>query len=402
MCVRIFSTDERRRRLALRHRLVPERRVDDPVDVAAALVALHSSDPATVFLSAGARLETPTIDAIERSLYGDRRLLRHHAFRRTIWVMTPALAAAAHASATAKIAAAERRTLLKIIVQSDSIDAADTDAAADWCRRALASIEQILAADGPTTTRSIGQQLPELTVPIVLGAGTKNAGEVAAHTRVLQLAGFEADLVRTEPSAGWNMAEYAWSEMKEWNGSPLTGMAVPDAAAQVLEAWLEAFGPATETDIRWWTGWTVTQMRTALADIRAEEVRVETRPDEAAWILADDHDAPEPPPWIALLPGLDPTTMGWKQRDWYLADDVAARTFDRWGNAGPTIWRNGEVVGGWAQRPDGSVATELFTPLDRREQAELDDQIDRFRSLVGDTRIRVRFPAPNQKELLAP
>ena len=41
--------------------------------------------------------------------------------------------------------------------------------------------------------------------------------------------------------------------------------------------------------------------------------------------------------------------------------------FDRTGNVGPTVWWGGEVVGGWAVRPDGSVATELL--VDRGDDA---------------------------------
>ncbi len=50
----------------------------------------------------------------------------------------------------------------------------------------------------------------------------------------------------------------------------------------------------------------------------------------------------------ALLPGLDVTTMGWVERDWYL-EDLREQVFDNRGNAGPTAWADGRVVGGWRQ-----------------------------------------------------
>jgi hypothetical protein len=47
--------------------------------------------------------------------------------------------------------------------------------------------------------------------------------------------------------------------------------------------------------------------------------------------------------------------MGWKQRDWLL--DVDPRMlFDTRGNIGPTVWWNGQVIGGWAVAPDGEFA----------------------------------------------
>jgi hypothetical protein len=77
-------------------------------------------------------------------------------------------------------------------------------------------------------------------------------------------------------------------------------------------------------------------------------------------VLADD-DAPFKPvaPTAVLLPALDPTPMGWKQRDWFLPED-SRPLYDAYGNVGPTVWWGGEVVGGWAVRPDGSVVTELL------------------------------------------
>ena len=53
------------------------------------------------------------------------------------------------------------------------------------------------------------------------------------------------------------------------------------------------------------------------------------------YVLPDDLE-PEPhaEPWCALLPGLDVTTMGWQDRDWYLGEH-RSQVFDRNGNGGP-------------------------------------------------------------------
>ena len=65
MGTRRITVGERRARLARRHRLVPPTRTDDVAAIADAVVALHSSDPASVFLSALARMRHPSISAVE-------------------------------------------------------------------------------------------------------------------------------------------------------------------------------------------------------------------------------------------------------------------------------------------------------------------------------------------------
>ncbi len=74
-----------------------------------------------------------------------------------------------------------------------------------------------------------------------------------------------------------------------------------------------AVGPGTTTDIKWWTGWTVRNTRAALAKLDAVEVDLDDGP---GWLLADDLDPVEPVSnWVALLPGLDSTVMGSKERE---------------------------------------------------------------------------------------
>jgi hypothetical protein len=66
---RRITVGERRARLARRHRLVPSTRTDDVAAIADSVVALHSSDPVSVFLSALARMRHPSIAAVEAALH---------------------------------------------------------------------------------------------------------------------------------------------------------------------------------------------------------------------------------------------------------------------------------------------------------------------------------------------
>jgi len=379
--------------MAQRHRLTVDGRVDDVAQIADDLVALHSSDPCTVYLSAWARMANPSIAAVESALYDDRSVVRHHAMRRTIWVMTPEVARLAHGAATAKIAAAERRRTIAAL--TDTTDIADPEA---WLTDAFGQITELLLDHGPMTTRAIGNALPDLVVPVTFGARTKNPGSMSAHTKVLQGAGFDATLVRARPIGTWVSAEYHWSPTEHWLGQDIAGLVVDEAAPALLERWLQRFGPATQTDIQWWFGWTKTLTRSSLEAVAAVEVSLGE--GMVGYLAASDSElAPDPGPWVRLLPGLDPSAMGWKERDWYVDTALVPRVFDQFGNAGPTVWVDGEIVGGWIQRSDGQVVVELARKLDRTHQQLLEDAVVDMQDTVGDVVVRPRFPAPVQKDL---
>ena len=163
---RRITVGERRARLARRHRLVPSTRTDDIAAIADSVVALHSSDPVSVFLSALARMRHPSIAAVEAALYEARSVIRFHAMRRTLWVATPSVARMAHASSTTKLLGPEHRRFVKLLADNGISDHGDA-----WIASAK---EQVLAAlhrAGEASTRQLGAAVPALRQPIELSPG---------------------------------------------------------------------------------------------------------------------------------------------------------------------------------------------------------------------------------------
>jgi hypothetical protein len=390
---RTFGVDERRARLAWRHRLLPDRRIDDVATIADDLVALHSSDPVTVYLSATARMAHPSLNRVAEALYDDRSVVRLHAMRRTLWVLTPEHARLAHAAATVGLLEPERRRTIKVLEDHGVADGAQWLRDAE--RRTLAAVERI----GPATARQIGEAVPELRMPLDYAVGKSYAGTMGAHTRVLLLLGFAGSVVRVRPTGTWINGAYRYAAMESWLPGGVTGRDPVTAAAELAARWLVAFGPATTADLRWWMGWAVRKTERALADAGAVAVDVGGAP---AWVAPGDEHVEIPAvPWVAILPGLDPTTMGWKQRDWYVDPEHVPFVFDTSGNGGPTVWVDGRIVGGWTQRKDGTIAYRLLTDVGHEAQSAIDEAAHDLERLIGDTRFSTRFPGPIQRELLA-
>ena len=195
-------------------------------------------------------------------------------------------------------------------------------------------------------------------------------------------------MLRARPVGSWVSGTYRYALADAWLPGGLGDLDPRTARAALAGRYLDRFGPATSDDVRWWTGWPVTATRTALADVGAEEVDLGDAP---GWVLPGDEVDEGTDPWVAVLPSLDPTTMGWKQRGWYLPE-AAADAFDRNGNAGPTLWVDGRVVGAWAQDADGRMLTHYFEDVGAARRAELDERLAVLADAVGETRWTVRFP----------
>lgn len=387
----VIDDVQRRARLVRRHHLA--RTAADAVQVARDLVALHSSDPATPPLSLWARVPDATIEGYEQAMYQDRALWRLHAMRRTLWVVATADAPVVLAAASADVADAERRRALRWIAEA----LPDVDPAV-WAEDVIGQVRSLVADGVPRSTTELSAAIPELRTPITVGSG-RWTGQTPVGSRLLFLAAMDGHLVRG-PSGGWRASQYRWADPVTWFRTPVPDRPDPDVArAELARRWLVAFGPGTTEDLRWWTGWTVVRTRRALADVGAVEVATA---DGSGWVLPGDEGPVALPdgPVAALLPGLDPTAMGWKARAFHLDPAHVTRLFDRNGNAGPTAWVDGRVVGGWAQRPDGEVVLELLADVGADARALLDVEAARLTRWLDGTVVTPRFPSPSSRALM--
>ena len=170
-----------------------------------------------------------------------------------------------------------------------------------------------------------------------------------------------------------------------------------EARTELARRYLATHGPATETDLRWWTGWTAKQAAVALAALDARTVRLEGGAE--GLVLPDDAaHAGKLTPHVALLPGLDPTPMGWKERDWFLGAH-AARLFDTNGNVGPTVWLDGRIVGGWASRPDGTIIHRLLEDVGKSGTRRVEREVASLTAWMAGVAVIPRFRTPLEREL---
>ena len=392
--MRRISDTERRARLVVRHHLAPSAKAADVVTLAGRLVGLHATDPATVFLSTAARLKNPTVEHVERALYDDRTLVRTLCMRRTLFVLPVELVAVVQAAVTDALAPGERKRTIRMIEENGI--ARD---GARWLRQVEAQTLAAIEARGEATGAELAKAVPRLRKQIPYGEGKRWAGKMGMTSRVLFLLSCEQRVVRSRPQGSWTSTRYRWAPMSAWLPDGVPRMHRDEARPELVRRWLQAFGPGTVADIKWWTGWPLGPTRQAIAAV--DTVDVELDDGSVGIVLADD-DTPvqSPEPAAALLPSLDPTTMGWKERDWYLGAHRPA-IFDTSGNAGPTVWWDGRIVGGWTQRTGGEIVWRLLDDIGADGRRAVEVEAERLEKWLAGTFVVARYSTPVNEELRA-
>jgi hypothetical protein len=409
------SAAQRRARLMARHRLsAPAATVRHAAE---AMVALHATDPVTVYLSARARTPSATVEAVDRALYEERGIVRMLGMRRTMFVVAAPLFPVVQRACTDDVARRLRRQLVRDL---ENGGAGGTDAAA-WLREVEAGVLRALAARGSATGAQLSGDEPRLRTQLVYVPDKGYGGAVNITSRVLGLIAAEGHMVRGHRRGGWTSGQFEWFPTAAWLGDGVLpggasggpsggggsaggggdggggGMDGAAARAELARRWLLAFGPAPAADLQWWAGWTGGQTKAALAALPVREVDLDGQP---GVLLAGDEAFDDAGPAAALLPALDPTPMGWRSREWYLGPHGPA-LFDRTGNIGPTVWWGGRIVGGWAQRVSGEVVYRLFGDLGSDAAAAIAAEAGRLESWLGPARVTPRFRTPLERELSA-
>lgn len=369
--LRRIGDAERRRRIAVRHGLAPAYRLDTVAAVTEAMTALHATEAATVHLAVAARSEGLTPADVDHELYEARRVVKQLAMRRTLFVFPRELLPAAWGSASARVAASERKRIAKMVVGAGIAD--DGDAWLDAARGAVLA----RLGTGPATTSELRAELPELAGTV--GGDTDKPWDrpVPVAPWVLTHLGLEGVILRGRNAGHWRLNKPTWTRTEDWLGPVPEPLDEAAGYAELVRRWLATFGPGTVADLQWWLGSTKTAVTRALVEVDAVEVVLDD--GSAGWVGPEDVDDSGPvEPWAALVPSLDPTVMGWKSRAFYLDPAHVPYLFDTNGNAGTTAWWDGRIVGCWVQDDAGAVRLSLLEDVGADGLAALEHEAQRL------------------------
>ncbi len=373
-----FPDSARRARLARRHALHPAHRLDDATAIARSLVAYHATDASTVHLAAAARMRQPSVSAVERALYDERSVVKQLAMRRTLFAFPVEMLPAVWGSAAARVAVQQYAQLARDLERHGV-----SDDGAGWIERARTAVLEKMSDGGELTARELREGLPALHGRTRVTTGSRwDLADLPFAPRLLTLLGAEHRIVRAHNEGHWRTSRPRWTLTETWLARVPEPLPAAEGYAVLVREWLVRFGPGTEADLVWWLGATKAAVRSALAAVDARPVTLDS--GATGYLLPDDDQLDEVPvePWAALLPTLDPSLMGWRERDFYLAPALVPHLFDSNGNGGTTAWLNGRVVGCWVQDERARVRVIPCAPIDAASADLLEAEAERLTTFL--------------------
>jgi hypothetical protein len=391
------SAAERRRLLIRRHHLNGDAPGVDAV--ATSLVGLHATEPASVHLAVLARSSASALSDVDAALHRRRSLVRWMGMRRTLFVLPRDLVPVVQAAAGRSVAAQMRRLLIRRLELNGAQPAIPDGDVRGWLAAVEDGVADTLTTLGNATGWQLGQRDARLRTVIPPRLPSDVTQTVTSS--LLALLGAEGRIVRGAADGDWTSRRHRWEPVTAYWPPGLPDVDVESARGELARRWLASFGPAPVSDLQWWTGWSQRTTRAALERV----ITVDVDLDGTAGVALDD-DAlerdlarPLPRPRATLLPTLDATPMGWKRRDWFLGVDPRM-LFDARGNIGPTVWWNGQIIGGWTIARDGEVRTAMLTDRGAAAASAVDRAAHRLQTRLHGSVVSSSLAFPLQLQLL--
>lgn len=306
--------------------LTDDFKTDDIVQIVRDIGGLHATGSTTPYLSLFSRMRNFTREKLDKELYVKKTLGKIRCVRKTVYVIPKERIPIAF-NATKKLVASISEPHLYKYLGVTQKEYGTTSKA----------IMEILKSRG-MTAKVIKEEL---------GASTNISG-------IVNLMCDQGLLIRGKPQKGWKSNIHTYYLFHDFfPNMDLNLVDEIEARESIVKQYLASFGPATENDVAWWTGFPKGQIRQILECLKKDVTQVEITELKDYYIMLSSDEKllksmkiPKKSV-INLLPNLDPYLMGYKDRLRYLNQEYYNYVFDRSGNATNTILIDGRIIGVW-------------------------------------------------------
>lgn len=312
-------------RVLQRHHLDRDWEPASAESVVSDVVGLFAGDPTTPYLSLAARLPGFDPEQLNAALDERRSLVRFRCMRGVLYVVRRDFVATVHAASTKQVVRYARA-----FAEHRGVDAATYAALS-------ARILNETAAT-PLTIRELRERL-------------RPHADLAA---IVTLMCAEGRLLRAGAEGGRFSRRTTYAPFEVLLPDVVLGrIDAREASAQVLRAYVRAFGPVTPRDAAWWTGMDLKRVGRALNRLEDELVEISIADRDGTWLMhvADAEELERARlierPNVAALPAMDPLLVGYTDRSRFVDDASRAYAFDAAGHCAPLLLLDGAVAGVW-------------------------------------------------------
>ncbi len=368
--IRTFDLDRVNRFVMGKHHLTEDTRINDINQVVEDICGLHATHPMTPYLSLFIRMGEFSREDLDEKLYNQRSLAKIRYARKTVYVL-PKQRVSEVFSATRGMLEQRLDPYLEHLgmTKKDFKDSAEL-------------ILNVLEKRGMTVND--------------IKKAIKADFNVSA---VVNLMCDQGLLIRGSPAKGWKSSLHTYYSFSEYFPDiDLSEVNEEDAKRSMVKKYLASFGPVSVTDASWWTGFTKTEIRHILNDLKNDIASLKISGMEGEYVLlAADRELLESTgipekPLVHLMPLLDPYLMGYKERKRYLTQEDYTRIFDRSGNVTSTILVDGQISGIWdiEEGNEPTVKIFLFSRINPEVTKEISSKAKKIGKFISGDDVKVK------------
>jgi len=324
--------------------LTDDSRIDNIVQIVGDISGLHATSPTTPYLSLFARTHDFAKKQLDEELYIKRNLAKIRCMRKTVYILPKEMIPIAYSATKRMVELASEKYSQYLGITRKQYDETSK------------SILKILEDTGMTVKEIKNVLRTELNI-----------------SAIVNLMCDQGLLIRGHPRHGWksNIHTYYpfWDYFPDIN---LNAVNEEKAKELLMKKYIASFGPVSEDDIIWWTGFLKREVMGMLEGLEDQITQVEISNLKGIYLmLTSDLKSLQflklEKHVLTLLPSLDPYLMGYKERERYLNPQYYNYVFDGSGNATSTILLNGEVIGVWdiAEKAEPLIKLFLFEEVEK-------------------------------------
>jgi len=365
-----FALDRVNRFVLEKQHLTEDSKINDIYQIARDICGLHATHPMTSYLSLFIRNRKFKREDLDEVLYEKRRLGKVRYARKTVYVI-PKERISEVFSATRGMLEQRFGPYLEYLGMTKN----------DF-EEASRSILEVLKGKGMT----VKEIKKELQVDLNISA----------------IANLMCDrdlLIRGKPATGWKSSIHTYYPFHEYfPGIDLNEVDEVDAKKSMVKQYVASFGPVTVTDASWWIGFTKTEVKHILKDLKDDMTSLEISGIEGEYVLLasdkkrlESTSIPEEP-LVNFMPLLDPYLMGYKERNRYMAQENYTKVFDRSGNVTSTILKDGRIVGVWDfdEKQEPTVKIHLFEKVKSVVLKEISSEAKKIGKFISGKEVQIK------------